>query len=54
MDNGKGSVLFPVFSFMRSQQILTILYDLFKEDDTFNIGYSYLKKIFQKLNIIDV
>ena len=24
------------------------------EDDTFNIGYSYLKKIFQKLNIIDV
>ena len=37
MDNGKGSVLFPVFSFMRSQQILTILYDLFKEDDTFNI-----------------
>jgi len=24
------------------------------DDDTFNIGYSYLKKIFQELNIIDV
>lgn len=24
------------------------------EDDTFNIGYAYLKKIFQELNIIDV
>ena len=37
MDNGKGSVLFPVFSFMRSQQILTILYDMFKDDPRFNM-----------------
>ena len=37
---------------------ITTTFDLNKdndfEDDTFNIGYSYLKKIFQKLNIIDV
>ena len=37
---------------------ITTTFDLNKdndfEDDTFNIGYSYLKKIFQGLNIIDV
>lgn len=33
----KGKVLFPSFSLMRSQVILTILYDLFKDDETFNI-----------------
>lgn len=34
-DNGKGSILFPTFSFMRTQQILTILYDLYKNDENF-------------------
>lgn len=34
---GKGRLLFPSFSLMRSQVILTILYDLFKEDPEFNI-----------------
>ena len=37
IDNKKGSILFPTFSFMRSQQILTILYDLFKDDNNFNL-----------------
>lgn len=37
IDNKKGSILFPVFSFMRSQQILTVLYDLFKDDENFNL-----------------
>lgn len=34
---GKGRLLFPSFSLMRSQVILTILYDLFKDDPEFNI-----------------
>lgn len=34
-DNGKGSILFPTFSFMRTQQILTILYDMYKDDENF-------------------
>ena len=34
---GKGRLLFPSFSLMRSQVILTILYELFKEDPEFNI-----------------
>ena len=34
---GKGRLLFPSFSLMRSQVILTILYELFKEDLEFNI-----------------
>ena len=33
----KGRLLFPSFSLMRSQVILTILYELFKEDPEFNI-----------------
>ena len=34
---GKGRLLFPSFSLMRSQVILTILYDLFKDDPEFKI-----------------
>lgn len=32
----KGSVVFPCFSFSRTQEILTNLYLLFKDDETFN------------------
>ena len=47
--DGQGSILFPVFSFMRCQQIATVLYDLFKEDNNFIypivIGSPLTKKI---------
>ena len=33
----QGKLLFPSFSLMRSQVILTILYEMFKEDENFNI-----------------
>ena len=36
IDNN-GKILFPSFSLMRSQVILTILYDLFKNDEKFNV-----------------
>lgn len=36
IENG-GKILIPSFAFMRSQVIATILYDLFHEDDNFNI-----------------
>ena len=35
--DGKGKLLFPSFSLMRSQVILTILYEMFKDDENFNI-----------------
>lgn len=35
--DGKGQLLFPSFSLMRSQVILTILYEMFKDDKEFNI-----------------
>lgn len=34
--DGEGSILFPVFSFQRSQVMATILYEIFKEDKNFN------------------
>ena len=47
--DGDGSILFPVFSFMRCQQIATVLYDLFKDDEKFDypviIGSPLTKKI---------
>lgn len=52
MDNGKGSVLFPVFSFMRSQQILTIIYNLFKDDENFNIPVIMASPLTSKINKI--
>lgn len=33
--DGKGSLLFPSFSLMRSQTILTVLCDMYKDDETF-------------------
>ena len=36
--NGKkGKILFPTFSLQRTQQMLRVLYDLFREDSNFNI-----------------
>lgn len=35
--DSKGRILFPSFSLMRTQTILTVLYDLFHEDENFNI-----------------
>lgn len=35
--DGKGRLLFPSFSLMRSQVMITILYDLFKDDSEFDI-----------------
>nr|DAM79938.1 MAG TPA: hypothetical protein [Caudoviricetes sp.] len=35
--DGNGRILFPSFSLMRSQVMITILYDLFKNDPEFNI-----------------
>ena len=35
--DGKGKILFPSFSLMRSQVIVTILYDLFEKDEKFNV-----------------
>ena len=35
--DGKGRLLFPSFSLMRSQVMITILYDLFKDDPEFDI-----------------
>ena len=32
-----GSLILPAFSFSRSQELLTVLYDLFGQDDNFNI-----------------
>ena len=34
--DGSGAVLFPAFSLMRTQVMLTILYDLFSNDENFN------------------
>lgn len=35
--DGNGKVLFPSFSLMRSQVIITLLFDLFENDENFNI-----------------
>lgn len=35
--DGDGKILFPVFAFARTQTILTVLYELFKDDDKFNV-----------------
>ena len=34
---GKGKILFPVFSLQRTQQMIKVLYDLFKDDSKFDI-----------------
>lgn len=33
----KGSLVFPCFSFARTQELLTVLYDLFGKDESFNV-----------------
>ena len=48
--DGGGSVLFPSFSFMRSQVILTVLYDLFHEDKDFNIPIYVASPLTCKIN----
>lgn len=38
VDNEKGKLVFATFSFDRTQFLLSILYDLFKDDEKFNIS----------------
>ena len=49
IDNN-GKILFPSFSLMRSQVILTILYDLFKNDEKFNVPVIIASPLTCKIN----
>ena len=48
--DGKGKILFPSFSLMRSQVILTILYDLFKNDEKFDVPVIVASPLTCKVN----
>lgn len=48
--DGKGKILFPSFSLMRSQVMLTILYDLFKDDEKFISPIYAVSPLMMKIN----
>ena len=48
--DGKGKILFPSFSLMRSQTMLTVLYDLFKDDEKFKVNIYAVSPLMMKIN----
>lgn len=49
---GKGNILIPSFSFMRSQVIMTVLYDILKNDKNFNFQIVVASPLICKINSI--
>lgn len=48
--DSNGKILFPSFSLMRSQVILTVLYDMFKDDEKFNVPVVVASPLTCKIN----